>query len=159
MQLETEVFMMNSNQEYTRRLFLAMSRIDEVYYALAKSNGVKENVLVLLYVLRDGTPRTQKQICEEWLIPKTTINTAVRECVGAGYLSCIASEDGREKRLVLTDAGKKYAEKILSPVETIEAVVIEKTLHQFSPEFIRALELYADSLKEETDKLLLQDCK
>lgn len=69
-----------------RRLMLATTKIDGAYYLFSRRLGIKENVLVLLYALDDGKPHSQKQICEDWLVPKTTINTNVKELVRAGYV-------------------------------------------------------------------------
>lgn len=144
---------MNINQENARRLFLAISRIDGVYYLLGKNSGVKENVLVLLYALADGKPKTQKQISEDWMIPKTTINSATKECVGAGYVAFTAAQDGREKLLSLTESGKTYAEKVLKPVMRAETAAMEKAIKLFSDKFIEATEGYAEFMKQEKDKL------
>lgn len=72
--------------------------------------GLKENTLSLLYALDDGAPHTQKQICEEWLIPKTTINTVVKECVANGYVTLAPGEHSHEKLICLTERGKGYAQ-------------------------------------------------
>ena len=147
------------NRDYTRRLFLAISRIDGVYYLLGKKSGIKENVLVLLYALDDGIPRTQKQICEEWNIPKTTINTSVKECVAAGYVDYVSGNDGREKKLILTDSGKHYTREVLGSVESLENKVIKKVLSQCGSEFIEALEQYADIFQSEAEKILSENPK
>lgn len=147
---------MDDFREYARRLLVSINQIDELYYMFGKNSGVKENTLILLWALDDGQPRTQKQICDEWLLPKTTINTAVRECAEAGYISYVHGRDGREKLLVLTDAGKKYSESIMAPIGTVEEAALARTLEQCSPEFIRGLELYTQFLKEEGQKFLTQ---
>ena len=96
-----------------RRLILATTRMDGAYYYFARHSGVPENQLALFYALSDGKPHSQKEICEDWLIPKTTINTVVKEQVAAGHLTLRAGE-GREKIICLTDAGRAYAEKAIS---------------------------------------------
>ena len=81
-----------------RRLILAATRMDGAYYYFARHSGVPENQLALFYALSDGKPHSQKEICEDWLIPKTTINTVVKEQVAAGHLTLRAGEGrgGRE---------------------------------------------------------------
>ncbi|MCM1102217.1 MAG: MarR family transcriptional regulator [Clostridium sp.] len=147
---------MDDSCEYSRRLLISLNQIDELYYMFGKSSGVKENTLILLWALDDGRPRTQKQICDEWFLPKTTINTAVKECANAGYITYIPGKNGREKLLILTDKGKKYSEAVMAPIGDIEEAAMMRTLKQCSPEFIRGMELYAQFLKEEGQKLLMQ---
>ena len=77
---------MNPCREEIRSIMLSTNKIDGVYYLLSRRMGLKANTLALLYALDDGKVHSQKQICEEWLIPKTTLNTIVRECVAEGYI-------------------------------------------------------------------------
>lgn len=91
-----------------RRLMLATTKIDGAYYLFSRRLGIKENVLVLLYALDDGKPHSQKQICEDWLVPKTTINTNVKELVRAGYVMLYPGAGTREKIIGLTDAGSLH---------------------------------------------------
>ena len=83
---------MDENRENVRRLTLAMSRMDGASYYFARKSGLKENLLTLLYALDDGKPHSQKEVCEDWLIPKTTINTIVRELVTQGHVTLLSSE-------------------------------------------------------------------
>ena len=96
-----------------RRLILATTRMDGAYYYFARRSGVPENLLALFYALADGRPHSQKEICQDWLIPKTTINTIVKEQVAVGHLTLRAGE-GREKIICLTEAGRAYADKAIS---------------------------------------------
>ena len=81
------------------RLTDAINRIDGAYYFCAKHMGVKENTLALLFALDDGKPHSQTQIAREWLIPKTTVNTVVKELTQAGYITLVGTERSREKDL------------------------------------------------------------
>ena len=73
---------------------------------------MKENVLALLYALDDGQPHTQAEIARDWQIPKTTVNTNIKELKAAGYVAFLPSQAGREKALVLTEAGRAYARRV-----------------------------------------------
>ena len=84
-------------REEIRSIMLSTNKIDGVYYLLSRRMGLKANTLALLYALDDGKVHSQKQICEEWLIPKTTLNTIVRECIAEGYITLISEEHTREK--------------------------------------------------------------
>ena len=119
-----------------RRLMLATTKIDGAYYLFSRRLGIKENVLVLLYALDDGKPHSQKQICEDWLVPKTTINTNVKELVRAGYVMLYPGAGTREKIIGLTDAGKAYTEQIMRRVYEAEQAAMKRTLQQFSPQFV-----------------------
>ena len=105
---------MDALREKNRRLVAAVTMMDGAYYRWARSTGVTGQTLDLLYALDDGQPHSQKQICEEWLIPKTTVSTVVKACQAAGYLTLEAMPgQGRQRRLCLTPAGRAYAGRTL----------------------------------------------
>ena len=141
---------MAQDREQVRRLMAAINRIDGIWYLLAKKSGVKVNTLSLLFALDDGLPHTQKQICEEWIIPRTTINTVVKECAQMGYLELRQRERSKEKELILTPKRMQYAKEVLAMYYQTENEAMRRTLEQYSPEFIDAVKQYADFLKEET---------
>lgn len=143
---------MKEERENVRKLMVSINRIDGIWYRLARRSGLKENTLSLLLALDDGRPRTQKQICEEWMIPKTTINTIVKECMAAGYVEFCPEGNSREKLLRLTKKGLQYAKQALELFYRTENAAMKRTLEECSPEFIRAVELYACCLKEEADR-------
>ena len=126
--------------EMIRRLTLACNRMDGAYYLYARDCGVNENTLALLYAINDGQPHSQKQVCEEWLIPKTTVNTIVRQLEAEGYLTLRHDGRGREKTLCLTPAGARYARDILRDIYAAEDAALQAALEKFSPRFVDALE-------------------
>ena len=138
------------------RLMLATTKIDGAYYLFSRRLGIKENVLVLLYALDDGKPHSQKQICEDWLVPKTTINTNVKELVRAGYVMLYPGAGTREKIIGLTDAGKAYTEQIMRRVYEAEQAAMKRTLQQFSPQFVDAIDFFADCLHDEFQQRLTE---
>ena len=139
-----------------RRLMLATTKIDGAYYLFSRRLGIKENVLVLLYALDDGKPHSQKQICEDWLVPKTTINTNVKELVRAGYVMLYPGAGTREKIIGLTDAGKAYTEQIMRRVYEAEQAAMKRTIQQFSPQFVDAIDFFADCLHNEFQQRLTE---
>lgn len=141
--------------EAIRRLFISINKIDGNYYYCARKLGVKENTLALLYALDDDKPHSQKQICEDWLIPKTTINTIVKELVTAGYITLLPEGQTREKAILLTDEGKTYTRGLLKAIYTAEQEALKKTLQEFAPEFIDAFDCFAAHLCAEFHKQII----
>lgn len=139
--------------ERIRKLMIATNKIDGVYYYFAKEMGLKENEFCFLYALSDGRQYTQKEICDLWLIPKTTLNTVVRECLRQGYIRFCGNGHSREKRMELTESGKKYAGGALGQIREAECRAMQKTLEKFSPRFADAADYFADRLHEEFSKM------
>lgn len=143
---------MDETRQAMRRFIIALNRMDGLYYQLSRKLGVKDNILWLLYALDDGELHSQKQICEEWLITKTTLNIVVKECEKNGYITLLHPEHSREKLICLTDAGRQYANSLLQPLYRAEEYALKKTLAHYGNEFIDATESLADSLLKESEK-------
>lgn len=139
---------MSDTYSLIRRLMLAGTRMDGAYYYFARKSGIPENLLALLYALDDEKPHSQREICEDWLIPKTTVNTLVRELVAQGHATLLPSH-GREKTIELTPSGRAYAQKALQVVYEAEKAAMERTLAVCSPEFVDAMELFSKHICEE----------
>ena len=146
---------MEENKIYVRRIFTAVNRIDGIYYKVAKKMKINANTLALLYALNDGNVHSQKQICDEWLIPKTTINTVVRECMEAGYLELPAMPHSKQKMIRLTESGSAYAARLMEKMKQSEDAAMARTLRIATPDFIEGIERFAAILCEEFDKRIL----
>ena len=132
-----------------RRIFTAMNLIDGLYNVGAKWNGVKTNTLYLLYAVGDGEPHTQKSICDDWLIPRTTLNTIVKECKADGYVT-LEPVPGRKRDLYirLTEQGKAFADEVLAPICEAEQKAIDKMTQERGLDFIADLERFSLYLRE-----------
>ena len=71
--------------------------------------------------MNDGGQHSQKEICDSWDLPRSTVNTIMKELEVGGYieLSQIKGEK-RELNVSLTDKGQKYAEELLAELYEIE---------------------------------------
>ena len=104
---------MKQIREAIDRMNQCMNRLDRLYYMAARKLGVKDNSLLLYYVLSDEKAHSQKEISEEWLVSRTTLNTVVKEAVEKGYIRLETPGSTREKNIILTENGKIYAENLL----------------------------------------------
>lgn len=140
---------MDDMREGIRTITKCVCAIDGAYVGLAKKRGVKSNLLWLLYILDDGKPHSQKQICEKWLFPKTTINTLIKECQSEGYVTLQAISGQRRELLIqLTEKGQAYVRHVLRPVYEAEEEVMHQLMPCCPPGFLSWLEQYTDSLKD-----------
>lgn len=146
---------MSNMREVVRRLMIALNNVDEAYCSDMADIGVKESELWLMYALDDNRQHSQKQICEEWGFPKTTLNTAIKQAEAAGYLTMsLIPGKRREMNICLTEKGKVYAEKLLSSVYQAENEAMEATLQSYSEDFIYAVEYFAANLRSAFQKQL-----
>lgn len=111
---------MTNDRERFIRFMRAMNTIDGEYAALMHGLRVKESLFVLLYACLDEAPRSQKEICDEWRMPRSTLNTAVLEEIKAGNVTLVPCGH-KEKLVTLTTKARAYAESLLRPILDAEA--------------------------------------
>ena len=140
---------MAGDRQQIRRLMIAINRIDEMYYGILRVLGVRGAAFVLFYALADGRPASQKKICQEWAIPKTTLNTLVQEYLQKGYVRLV-STGHREKQIVLTQQGAALAQRILTPLFCAEENAMEPFL---KTGLAGQMECVAQRLEKEFDKI------
>lgn len=145
---------MENTYETVRRIIWAINKIDGVYYYFARHLGINENTLTLLYALDDGRLHSQKEVSDEWLIPRTTINTIVKNMVADGYIAFDPKQHTKEKAIMLTEKGRDYVDKLMKSIYSAEENAMQDTLQQFPSEFILALEHFSDCLYREYSKAI-----
>lgn len=139
-----------------RRIMTAVNQIDGTYYLAAKKMGVNENELALLYAIGDGQLHSQKEVSEQWLIPRTTINTIVKKYQEKGLLTLHNIEgQRREMHLCLTDAGKEYCAELLQPIYAAETAALAKTLENCSDCFIDGFAVFSQLLEQQFTQTIL----
>ena len=105
---------MNSREfffEYCNTINSIYAKYDE--YA-RKFNVVSSNLFWLLYALNDGKQHRQLDLCEHCCLPKSTINTIIKDLEKKGYVILTKGEDKRERLVSYTISGKEYADSILN---------------------------------------------
>ena len=99
-----------------------MQGIERVYEDYAKSVGLTYMSLTVLQIIcYNETPPTQKEICEQSHYNKQIVNSIIKGFTDKDYLEFREVEsDRRNKQVLLTESGKKYADEILTPLWEIE---------------------------------------
>ena len=66
-------------KEFFYDLGKAIYKLDSIYTHFAKDSDASPTLLWILYALNDEKPHTQKEICQNWDLPKSTVNTIIME--------------------------------------------------------------------------------
>lgn len=104
----------------------AVIKFRGLYATLAKKRGITYHELLVLYTIREQGFCTQKQICDNYLLPRQTMNHVILDLRNRGLLElspdhCV----GREKAFVLSEAGKQYAAPLLHALNQMETQAIQ----------------------------------
>ncbi len=140
---------MDEIRKKARRLNDALYTLDRVYQENERKRGYKDSEICMVYALDDGEFHSQKEISEEREIPRTTLNTIVKEWERQGYLELRPIPGKRrDMQIVLTEAGERYARPCLNYIYQAEDYAMKKTLEKYSDTFIEALECFHSALQE-----------
>lgn len=109
-----------------RELFNIFNETNKAYNELASKVGLSYNQMVILYYLQSHYNVTQKNIVNDMLIPKQTINTILNNWINAGYISFENKLTKKNKIILLTEFGKKELELKITFVMDKEAIILER---------------------------------
>ncbi|WP_342564233.1 helix-turn-helix domain-containing protein [Paenibacillus sp. FSL R7-0345] len=137
---------MNSERMKILDFMIAINKLDGLYYSIAKQIGVHENEFVLLYALSDGKPHSQRQICDDWQVPRTTINSVTKKFVKLGYIDLVPTGH-KEKELFITESGNAYLTAIFSDLFQKEANAFKHTLEPCADIVTEAISQFVLSLE------------
>ena len=138
--------------EYGKAYFEGRS----IYYRYFSEHDYNDSDMSMSDWLLHYTNVTQKPLCGMAGLAKQTINGMVKEAMGQGYIRQeVCPEDRRSKYLVLTPAGRAYAEKMVRETEKREAKAFNnmsvedrrkliELMHEFSAQLAKELEVPVD---------------
>ncbi len=130
----------------------AISKVTSLYGKWAKKHGLNYNSLMVLYTMEDAECRTQKDICEKWMLPKTTVSTILADFRKKGYVVFTSeSNDKREKTITLTKEGEVFSASVLTKLHDLEERALEKMGSTLSLEMINGNVVYGDYFEQEVD--------
>lgn len=124
-------------------------RVTELYGDWARQHGMSYNLLMTLYAIKQNQPCTQKQIAREWMIPKQTVNTIVKDLERQGFVCFSSGRDQKEKLVSFTQAGNAYAAKTLEELYQMEDRVMERMGPQICQALVDSNVAFAQALADE----------
>ncbi len=115
-------------QEQINRYYQLWCDATQFYEKWSKQRGITYNtVLVLCTLLSNQEHCTQKMICEQWGLPKQTVNTILKDFEKKAYVSfAYLPSDKRNKLISLTDDGREYANEISEALYNMDSYAAEK---------------------------------
>lgn len=139
------------NKKNTDNLNLINSkicRINNSYQKWAQKNGINFYEYAVLAIMYLDDIDSQKELAEKIQMPKQTINNVILALKEKRYIELIPDEkDKRAKKIIFTEEGLNYAEKILNPLfELDKKIIIEMGKEKYN--------LLINSLNEYTEKLM-----
>lgn len=126
----------NETQKLHNDVNHAIIKCRGVYSRWAKAIGINYNRMLVFYTIHDYGYCTQKQMCDQYLLPRQTMNNIVSALCREGLLTEEPTlRKGREKAYVLTDAGAEYSARHLASLNAVE----DRAAQLFGKERIRMM--------------------
>lgn len=140
----------SSSFEQVRQYYVLWREMNNMYEAWSRSNGLSYNAMLILYSLwEDENGCTQKTICQQWTLPKQTVNTILKDYEKKNLIEfSVASNDHRNKLVRLTEAGKAFTKDIIPKLQKLETEVMERLGSERAEAIIENTALFIDYFKE-----------
>lgn len=107
------------NRSKINKIYDAVKNVDRAYEVWASSHGLTLYEMQIYYVILEngGCAITQKDLCTKLDAPKTSINSIIKKQLNANRIEMeVNPTNKREKIIILTHEGKKFAEDIILPL-------------------------------------------
>lgn len=141
---------MDSLLERVRAINRAMSRTQGLYREWLRKKGLNGYYLNTLYALFMEPELSQKEISEDYGIPRQTVNNAIKRLEAGGFAVLEReNDDGRRRKIRLTRSGEEYLKRELAPILELESGIVEKMGQKDCETMTRMLEEYAEELEKE----------
>lgn len=124
---------------------------DRLYYELARGCGLSDSAYWILYdVLVDGGGTSLRRIGEDHCLSRQTVSSSVKSLEARGLVR-LEYEEGsrRNKRVVLTDGGRAFCERLVEPAMQAEERAFRSLPEPDRREFVRLVRAYADAVDAE----------
>lgn len=109
---------------------------------------ISYNEMLVLYTIREYGFCTQKQVCDNYLLPRQTINNVITRMRKDDILRPEPKLNiGREKAFVLTEHGQEYSGKFMDSISEMEVQAVSLTGTQKLEELLQLLSEHSRALQ------------
>ena len=141
---------MTQEEKLVQAMNIALSRTNGQYQKWYQEHGLNSYLIQTLYALYMEPSMSQKEISENYQMPKQTVNNTVKSLERRGYVELIPDEnDKRGRRISFTAEGREYAILVLDPVLKLDQAVVERMGVENYGSLIQLLNAYSDALTYE----------
>lgn len=128
----------------------AWQSLNIIYEDYARKAKVSYNFLYILNTIKESPNCTQKQICEQTLLPKQTVNNVISNLLKNDYIKLVElSENRRIKTIHLTDKGKQYADTLIPHIHHANQLAMETLTKEQQETLLHLMDIYVSAFRKE----------
>lgn len=146
---------MEKQAPFIQRFDAINDAINMAYHNLSLKLGFSDGESMILYIMYDGDPITQKEIAERTGMSKQTVSSAVRKLVQKGLLE--NPKGLRNEPLLLTVKGRQALEGKISYIVHIENEILSDWTPEEQQYFLALNQRYLDGLRSKINQLSLPE--
>ena len=138
------------DREAIRAYNIAVSKANGFYKKMEQQSGMNVLRCRVLYSLHELGLETQRQICDEFELPKQTVNNIIQSLARQGYVEAARSQRDRRARVLrLTESGKRYAAQELKPMNDMDQSIARRMGDEAFRALVSLTEAYAAAIEAE----------
>lgn len=130
-----------------------LETVEACYMTIARKNNLTYNALMLLLMLDYYDNVTQKQVCDELYMPKSSVHSMLSDLIDREYLELTAGGNKKEKYIVPTAAGKAFIKKVVSETEQMENGTLQAVSEAEIVAFTETAKKLTTQMKTEAENL------
>lgn len=139
--------------EKLHRINYLGAEMDALYHQASLRLGVSDSVMRALYTVYDnGGTCLLSDIYKQSGISKQTVNSAIRKLESEEILY-LEQENGRGKRVHLTEKGKDYVEKNVARLYAAECEVFASWTEEEIDSYICFMEKYNEMFRQQLEQM------
>lgn len=139
--------------EKIHKLNFLVSEMDSIYHQASVKLGVSDSTMCILYTIQDqGSECLLSSVYKSSGINKQTVNSAIRKMEAEGLLYLV-NEDGKKKKIMLTDKGQELMKKSAGVLFELEKRVFGSYSEKELNAYLSLMERYTEALRNEVEKL------
>lgn len=126
--------------------------VDALYHQAALRLGLTDSAMLVLYHLHDhGGDCPLRDIYHRSGASKQTVHSAIGGLERDGHV--VLEQEGKRKRVRLTERGVRYAEETVGRLVRAEAAVYAAWAPEEMAEYVRLTERYVEGFRRQLDTL------
>lgn len=147
--------MKKSTFEKLHRINYLGAEMEALYHQANQKLGISDTAMRALYTVYDnGGTCLLSDIYKQSGISKQTVNSAMRKLESDAILY-LEQEDGRGKRVRLTEKGKRFVEQTAARLYAAECEVFSDWSEEEIDTYIHFMEKFNDMFRGQIDRMLL----
>ena len=138
--------------ELIKKVNIYSCKINLLYGEWAKRKGLSLYSMMVLEAVAQSQPCTQKQISEEWLLPKQTVNAVIKEMQAKNVVRLSPGRNQKEKLVSFTDTGMHTYLEMMASTNQLENRIVEEIGENECLAVLHAIQSYADIFEKELQR-------